>query len=84
MTRSLAREWGRHGIRVNAVAPGLIESEVVAQMPPEKREELLRGVVLGRLGKPEEVARLVVFLLGDGSDYITGQTIVVDGGAIFH
>jgi 3-oxoacyl-[acyl-carrier protein] reductase len=82
LTRSLAREWGRHGIRVNAVAPGLIESDVVARMPADKRDALLRGVVLGRLGTPEEVARVAVFLLGEGSDYVTGQTVVVDGGIV--
>ncbi len=82
LTRSLAREWGRHGIRVNAVAPGLIHSEIASTMPPEKREELLATVAVGRVGTPEEVADVVIFLLSEDSAYITGHTIVVDGGSV--
>ena len=67
---------------MNAVAPGLIESEVVSKMPKEKIEAILKSSSLGRIGKPEEVAKVVLFLASGYSDYITGQTIVVDGGIV--
>jgi NAD(P)-dependent dehydrogenase (short-subunit alcohol dehydrogenase family) len=81
-TKSLARELGPFNIHVNAVAPGLIESEVISKMPKEKVEAIIKSSSLGRMGKPEEVARAVLFLASEHSDYITGQTIVVDGGII--
>jgi 3-oxoacyl-[acyl-carrier protein] reductase len=81
-TKSLARELGPFNIHVNAVAPGLIESEVVSKMPKEKVEAIIKSSSLGRMGKPEEVAQAVLFLASDHSSYITGQTIVVDGGII--
>jgi len=81
-TKSLARELGPFSIHVNAVAPGLIESEVVSKMPKEKVETILKSSSLGRIGKPEEVAKAVLFLASEHSNYITGQTIVVDGGIL--
>jgi len=81
-TKSLARELGPFNIHVNAVAPGLIESELVSKMPKEKVEAIIKSSSLGRIGKPEEVAQVVLFLASEQSDYITGQTIVVDGGII--
>jgi 3-oxoacyl-[acyl-carrier protein] reductase len=81
-TKSLARELGSFNIHVNAVAPGLIESEVVSKMPKEKVEAIIKSSSLGRMGKPEEVARAVLFLASEDSDYITGQTIIVDGGIV--
>jgi 3-oxoacyl-[acyl-carrier protein] reductase len=81
-TKSLARELGPFNIHVNAVAPGLIESEVVSKMPKEKVEAIIKSSSLGRVGKPEEVAQAVLFLASEHSDYITGQTIVVDGGIV--
>ncbi len=81
-TKALARELGPFNIHVNAVAPGLIESEVVSKMPKEKVEAIIKSTSLGRIGRPEEVARVVLFLASDHSDYITGQTIVVDGGIV--
>ena len=81
-TKSLARELGPFNIHVNAVAPGLIESEVVSTMPKEKVDTIIKSSSLGRIGKPEEVAQAVLFLASERSDYITGQTIVVDGGII--
>ncbi len=81
-TKSLARELGPFNIHVNAVAPGLIDSEVLSRMPREKVESIVKSSSLGRMGKPEEVAKVVVFLASDDSSYITGQTIVVDGGII--
>ncbi|MBP1735554.1 MAG: 3-oxoacyl-ACP reductase, partial [Deltaproteobacteria bacterium] len=61
---------------------GLIESEVVTNMPKEKVEAIIKSSSLGRIGRPEEVAQAVLFLASEHSDYITGQTIVVDGGII--
>lgn len=81
-TKALARELGPFNIHVNAVAPGLIESEVVSKMPKEKMEAIVKSTSLGRMGSPEEVARVVLFLASEASDYITGQTIVVDGGIV--
>jgi 3-oxoacyl-[acyl-carrier protein] reductase len=81
-TKSLARELGSFNIHVNAVAPGLIESEVVSKMPKEKLEAIIKSSSLGRIGKPEEVAQAALFLASEHSNYITGQTIVVDGGIV--
>ena len=81
-TKALARELGPFNIRVNAVAPGLIESEIVSRMPKEKVEAIIKSSSLGRIGKPEEVAQVVLFLASEQSDYITGQTIIVDGGIV--
>jgi 3-oxoacyl-[acyl-carrier protein] reductase len=81
-TKSLAREMGPFNIQVNAVAPGLIDTEVASQMHPEQREAIIKSTALGRMGKPEEAAWAVLFLASPQSDYITGQTIVVDGGIV--
>jgi len=81
-TKSLARELGSFNIHVNAIAPGLIESEVISKMPKEKVEAIIKSTSLGRIGKPEEVAQAVLFLASEKSDYITGQTIIVDGGIV--
>jgi len=81
-TKSLARELGPFNIHVNAVAPGLIESEVVSKMAKEKVDVIVKSSSLGRIGKPEDVAHAVLFLASKHSNYITGQTIVVDGGII--
>lgn len=81
-TKALARELGPFNIHVNAVAPGLIESELISKMPREKVEGIVKSSSLGRIGKPEEVAQVVLFLASAHSDYITGQTIIVDGGIV--
>jgi 3-oxoacyl-[acyl-carrier protein] reductase len=81
-TKALAREVGPFNIHVNVVAPGLIESDVVSKMPKEKVEAITKSSSLGRIGKPEEVAQVVLFLASEHSNYITGQTIIVDGGII--
>ena len=81
-TKALAREVGPFNIHVNAVAPGLIESDVISRMPKEKVEAITKSSSLGRIGKPEEVAQVVLFLASGQSNYITGQTIIVDGGIV--
>ena len=80
LTRSLAKELAGRGVRVNAVAPGFIETDMTAEIDEAASKELASSIALGRIGSAEEIARVVEFLLGPGGDYITGQTIVVDGG----
>ena len=80
MTKSLAREIASRGITVNAVAPGLISTDMTAAMPEEAREKLEAGIPLGRAGDPRDVAETAAFLAGNGGAYITGQVICVDGG----
>jgi 3-oxoacyl-[acyl-carrier protein] reductase len=81
-TKSLARELGQFNIGVNAVAPGLIETDWLARVPQDKVEAIIKQTALGRTGRPEEIAHAVLFLASEESDYITGQTIVVDGGIV--
>ncbi len=79
-TKSIARELGAFGITANVVAPGLIETEMVAAMPEEARQKSLAEIVLGRLGSPEDVAAAVTFLAGPRARHITGVVLQVDGG----
>jgi 3-oxoacyl-[acyl-carrier protein] reductase len=82
LTKSVARELASRNIRVNAVAPGFIETDMTAGLSPQAREALTAQITLGRLGAPEDVAATVVFLASDAASYITGQVIVVDGGMV--
>jgi acetoacetyl-CoA reductase len=79
-SKSLAQEVARKGVTVNCVAPGYIETEMVAAIPPEVLEKLLTGVPVGRLGQASEIARAVQFLVDDEAGYITGSVISVNGG----
>ncbi len=81
MTRGLGRELGPLGIRVNAIAPAVLDTEMVHELlTPERREKILARIPLGRLAAADDVARLALFLASDGAGFITGETIAVDGG----
>jgi 3-oxoacyl-[acyl-carrier protein] reductase len=80
MTRALARELGGRRIRVNSVAPGYLETEMTDGLSDAQRQQIVRRTPLGRLGQPRDVAGPVLFLLSDAAEFITGQTLVVDGG----
>ena len=79
LTRALALEMAP-GVRVNAVAPGLIGTEMAMAVPPEVREKMVAAIPLGRMGRPEEVAELIAFLASEAASYITGEVIVIGGG----
>ncbi len=80
-TRSLARELGDRGITVNSVAPGFLETEMTHGLSPQQKDQIVRRTPAGRLGRGEDVASIVKFLCSDAAAFITGQTIVIDGGA---
>ena len=79
-TKSLAREVGSRGITVNAVAPGFIDTDMTRELPEAQRETLIQQVPLGSLGKAEDIANAVCFLASDQANYITGETLHVNGG----
>jgi 3-oxoacyl-[acyl-carrier protein] reductase len=80
LTKTLALEWARFNILVNAVMPGFIETRMTATLPDKVKAMLVEKIPLGRFGKPEELARVHAFLAGPGGDYITGQVFCADGG----
>lgn len=79
-TKTLARELGRNNIRINCIAPGVINTEMNQKVPSDILEKRISSINLKRMGEPEEVCDLIAFLLSDLSSYITGQTIRIDGG----
>jgi len=82
MTKVWARELGRHGIRVNAVAPGFIATEMVRQMPDKVLERMKAGTPIGRLGEPEEVANAYLWLASSAASFVSGAVLSVDGGVV--
>ncbi len=83
LTRSLAQELASYQIRVNSIAPGIINTPLISTLSNAEKEQILARIALQRLGKPEEVANTCLFLASDWSSYITGQVIDVDGGVHF-
>jgi 3-oxoacyl-[acyl-carrier protein] reductase len=81
-TKSVAREYASRNVLVNCIAPGYIETDMTAALPPESREALLGQIALGRLGQPADVAGAVLFLASELAGYITGQVLIVDGGMV--
>ncbi|MBM7578464.1 3-oxoacyl-[acyl-carrier protein] reductase [Jeotgalibacillus terrae] len=82
LTKTSAKELAARGINVNAVAPGFIETDMTGELPPDVQEAMKQMIPLDRFGKPEDIAKAVVFLASDDADYITGQTIHIDGGMV--
>jgi NAD(P)-dependent dehydrogenase (short-subunit alcohol dehydrogenase family) len=82
LTRALAVEWARYGVQVNAIAPGYVETDMNAELraDPERTQRVLRSVPARRMSRPEEIGPLVVYLASAASDFITGETLVIDGG----
>jgi 3-oxoacyl-[acyl-carrier protein] reductase len=80
LTKSLAKEIGSRGVRVNCIAPGYIATELTDVLPDSARDSLLAATPLGRLGEPEDIARCVRFLVSDASGFVTGAVLAVDGG----
>ena len=83
-TRAMARELGADGVRINCVAPGLLNNDATAGVPKAKREWNIQNRAIPREGAPRDIAGLVSFLLSDDASFITGQLIVADGGLVFH
>jgi len=78
-TKSAAKELGRYGITVNAIAPGFIETDLTKDVKEEIKEKIISDIALGRSGKPEDVAKVILFLSSELGDYVSGQIIGVDG-----
>ena len=83
-TKSLAKEVGSRNITVNSVAPGFIETDMTSFLDEDSKNNIIKDIPLNRLGSPEDVSELVAFLAGNESQYITGQTISIDGGLFMH
>jgi 3-oxoacyl-[acyl-carrier protein] reductase len=82
LTKALSKEVGRLGVRVNCVAPGYVNTDMINEIPLDKLNTIQKQIPLNRIGEPEDVADVVVYLLSSNSSYITGQVITVDGGLI--
>ena len=82
LTKSLAKEVAARGIRVNAVAPGFVETDMTADLSDDIRDKAIEAIPLGRMGAAKDIAKAVAFLASDEAAYITGQTLVVDGGMV--
>lgn len=82
VVRALSREWAQHGIRVNGVSPGYVETEMTKELfaDPTRRQQLLDRIPAGRFGTPDELGAPTVFLASEGSEYMTGQLLIIDGG----
>ncbi len=80
VTRSLAAEFGARGVRVNAIAPGYIQTDMTSELPEEVKEQSRKAIPMGRFGDPEDIANGVLFLASDAAGYVTGTTLVIDGG----
>lgn len=83
LTRSLARSLGASGVRVNVISPGNVETPMIAGYTPEARAAAIQRPVLGRIGEPEEIAAVAMFLISDEASYITGENVHVNGGSSF-
>ena len=82
MSKSLAQEVGSRSVTVNSIAPGFIETNMTAELSDNRKEDILRSISVGRLGKPDDIAGAVCFLASDKASYITGQTIHINGGML--
>jgi 3-oxoacyl-[acyl-carrier protein] reductase len=82
MTRTWARELGRHGIRVNAVAPGFVATDIVRAMPEKVLEGMVERTPVGRMGRPEDVAEAYLWLASDAAAFVHGAVLSVDGGLV--
>ncbi len=78
-SKSAAKELGRYGITVNAIAPGFIETDLIKDLKPDLREKMISNIALGRIGTPEDVAKVILFLSSDLGGYVSGEVIVIDG-----
>ena len=84
MTQSIAKEFGSRGITANCIAPGWIDTEMTVEISEDSKKDLLDKIPIRKIGKPEDIAHAAVFLASDEASYITGQTIVVDGGRVIN
>ena len=82
LTKSAAKELAKRNIRVNAIAPGFIKTRMTGKLPEELQKKVIEQIALGRMGEPKEIADVAVFLASDSARYITGQTLIVDGGLV--